>query len=122
MAKFNPFKKKLRQFAKALNADRPWSEIWFLKEYKASGHRDATDRCNTPFKGKFIPDILNLRYKFVVEVDGSVHQTPEQIMKDREKDVFYRMHGMTVIRVIAYDKISLSNALNKIIALKIKNF
>ena len=106
-------KKRLAELtAKALELESnlPKSEAWFREQYtKQSG-----DKYNEVFKCRYIPDVINKRYKYVIEIDGDIHNTPEQIAKDAKKDIFYKSHDYTVIRIKAYDEKSLYEAMQKI--------
>jgi hypothetical protein len=52
--------------------------------------------------GNYIPDVYNHELAYVIEVDGSVHDTPEQQERDRKKDAYYRERMYQVFRVKAY--------------------
>lgn len=110
-------KKKLRlkRFAKQLNANLPKSEVWFMKHFLP--YKTIDDQFNVPFCS-YIPDILNRKYRYIIEIDGSIHETEKQIKKDEKKNRAYRQSQFTVIRVKAYDMNSLNECLNKVCKLK----
>lgn len=92
-------KTRMERYAAKLRFNTPRSEVWFQKLYNEekiaySGYNQVL--------GCFIPDVLNRRYRFIIEVDSSIHNTPEQKIKNKNKDGYYRKKGYTVFRVIAY--------------------
>jgi len=89
----------LKRFAQDLNEDLPNSEIWFQKEYKT--FKDKYDRFNRSFWG-YIPDVINYKYKYIIEIDGSIHDTPEQQIKDWKKNKKFRSKGFKVFRLKPY--------------------
>jgi very-short-patch-repair endonuclease len=46
----------------------------------------------------FVVDFYCAEHHLVIEVDGSVHDEPEQKIRDANKDEFLRMLGNTVLR------------------------
>lgn len=92
---------RLSEFANNLNDKLPRSEVWFMNLYK-DHFICRGDLFNSPFQSRYIPDILNKEFKYVIEVDGSIHDTEYQKQKDLKKDKFYLNHGYLVIRVKAY--------------------
>ena len=102
---------KLRDFAKELNKKLPKSEVWFKKLYE--GYRIAGDQFNEPFGG-FIPDVINKEHKYIIEVDGSMHDLPRIQLKDRKKDQQRERLGYLCIRIKAYDQDQFDAAMLKI--------
>jgi very-short-patch-repair endonuclease len=47
----------------------------------------------------FVVDFYCAEHHLVIEVDGSVHDEPEQKIRDANKDEFLRMLGNTVLRI-----------------------
>lgn len=97
--------------AAELERNLPKSEQWFRSLY--TQHKHEKDEYNRPFKGK-IPDIINHQFKYIVEVDGSIHDTAKQIIIDRNKDIIFKKAGYQVFRVIAYDQFSFNECLSEI--------
>ena len=91
----------LEQQASKLNMSTPRSELWFYRMVEKTIGWNVFDRLNMPFHG-LIPDIINHRYKYIVEVDGSIHSSLRE--RDRWKDEQYSALGYRVIR-IAYGSI-----------------
>lgn len=92
---------RLDQFIKTNLKKLPKSEQWFHSLY--CDYNDMNDYWNKPL-GLYIPDVANYRYKYVIEIDGSIHKLPRLIKKDKEKDLYYESKGYKVIRVTAYDE------------------
>ena len=49
--------------------------------------------------GPYITDFCSQEKKLVIEVDGGGHNTPRQKEKDRERDIFLNLSGLSVLRV-----------------------
>jgi very-short-patch-repair endonuclease len=100
-------KEKLRKFAKSIKNVK--SEMWFLSFYKPHNK----DQFNVPL-GKYIPDIVNKKLHYVIEVDGSIHDRPFMKKKDQKKDTYYYLKGFKVFRVKAYNETELPSILEAI--------
>ena len=49
---------------------------------------------------RYMPDLLSPSLKLIIEIDGLPHYTnPENIIKDREKDIEYANLGYEVVRI-----------------------
>lgn len=57
---------------------------------------------NSVFCG-YIPDVVNHRYRYVIEVDGGVHQRPSVRSKDAFKDKVFKKKEYEVFRIDAYN-------------------
>lgn len=90
--------KKLQEFAKEVESIQYPSEVWFRKLYK----KRKGDRYNEP-EGKYLPDLINREFKYIVEIDGSIHNLPRIQAKDRIKEEYYKVHGYVIFRIKAYD-------------------
>lgn len=88
----------LQRFADRINQNLPLSEKWFQSLWK----KDLYDCYNSPFEG-LIPDCINCKYKYIIEVDGCIHVDPKIKKADFKKDLKYRGLGYKVFRLIAYD-------------------
>jgi very-short-patch-repair endonuclease len=110
---------RMRRFAKQLNNNLPKSEQWFKERYLLHYPNDL-DQFNVPLESRYIPDIINKNYKYVIEIDGSIHDTVEQKEIDLKKDEFYKARGYTVIRVIAYDDMSYIECIKQLFVLRKK--
>ena len=58
---------------------------------------DAKFRRNHQFGG-YICDFYCHKAKLVLECDGGVHNTPEQVKHDRKRDAYLKSQGLTVLR------------------------
>lgn len=101
----------LKEKADILNENLPRSEQWFWSLYGIFSHYE--DKMNVPFLGK-IPDVINEKFKYIIEVDGTYHNLKSQKKKDREKDILFSKNGYTVIRVKAYDQTSFNKCLSQL--------
>ena len=90
-----PKKSRIERYAEALNRDLARSERWFQSLWDK---HTFNDYYNHPM-GKYIPDVINFQYRYIIEVDGSVHETPEQKVKDLKKDAYYKSKGYQVFRI-----------------------
>jgi len=106
---------KLKQFAAKIRQNIPRSERWFMSHFLP--YRTIDDEFNVPF-ACYIPDVINRKYKYIIEVDGSIHDTEAQKKKDIKKDKKYRSTGYKVFRVKAYDNKSLQRCLDKVCGMK----
>src|SRR6187402_2874492 len=48
--------------------------------------------------GSYIADFYCHQHKLIIEVDGSIHQLPEIIKNDIEKQAFFESQGLKVLR------------------------
>lgn len=76
------------------------------KEYKS-----PNDKFNCPF-GPYIPDVINHFFKYVIEIDGSIHNREDIKLKDIRKDLYYTSKGYKVIRIQAYNESSFKQGLD----------
>jgi len=106
---------KLKKFADRLNESLPKSEVWFQKLYKEFNHVD--DRYNEPL-GRYIPDVSNDRYKYVIEIDGDIHLDAAVKRKDYIKTKFYLTKGYRVYRIKAYNTKDFESALTEVLNLR----
>ena len=51
--------------------------------------------------GRFIADFYCTERRLVVEVDGAVHETPDQALHDQERDRWLAQRGITIVRIPA---------------------
>lgn len=93
---------RLQRYAKKLNSFIPKSELWFRKLWKEQGMKDKLDQYNSPF-GKYIPDVINRKYRYIIEIDGSVHNDPAVQFNDKLKDEYYTSRNYKVFRITAYN-------------------
>lgn len=97
---------KLNKFAKKLESKLPRSEKWFRDLWKPfqTIHKLEyySDRYNQP-EGPYIPDVINQAYKYVIEIDGSIHDFTSVKLKDAKKEWYFLNRGYKVFRIKAYD-------------------
>ena len=84
-----------RRFAQQLrrNQTKEENRLWyqFLKTYPVQFRRQYVVGC-------YYVDFYCYRAKLVVELDGSQHCSPEQILHDRDRTVFLEEQGLKVLR------------------------
>jgi very-short-patch-repair endonuclease len=95
-------RRKLSRYSRRLNKVLPKAEQWFWGQWGKAGMHLKSDYANSPF-GFYIPDVINRRYCYIVEVDEDHHNEPIQKEKDSKKDSFYEKQGYKSFRVKAYD-------------------
>lgn len=95
--------KKIDKYAEHLRNNLPKSEKWFWSEYKKTDLYDENDFSNLRYK-RYIPDVINFKCKFIIEIDGSIHNDKNIQKKDDKKTKFFNSHGFLVLRITAYDK------------------
>jgi len=103
----------LQKLACDLNASLPKSEKWFWDKWSSLGLVDQYDKQNYARFG-FIADIINMKYKYVIEVDGSYHLREDQKRHDAIKDRIISSKGYLIVRVVAYDQQSFYSCVEKI--------
>ena len=89
------YNKGIIPLAKELRANMTPEEkhLWydFLREYPIRFQRQKTI-------GNYIADFYCSRARLVIEIDGSMHGTDENIQKDRERTEYLESIGLSVIR------------------------
>lgn len=114
----NSWNKNLKEFAKSLNNKNIPSEIWFKKLFQEHLIETKGDKYNKTFYGMYIPDIINKANRYIIEIDGSIHLKPDQIEKDKKKDLFYESKGYRVFRVVHLDYMSYIRVIDEILKIK----
>lgn len=100
------------EFGRKLNENLPKSEQWFQRLYKS--FQDSHDQYNMTWAG-YIPDVINKKYKYIIEIDGSIHDREDIKAKDKLKEELYWKSGYAVIRIVAYDIESFKEGLTRIL-------
>lgn len=98
---------RLQQYADNLNKNLPNSERWFQNLWTKDMEQDKLDLYQDKFNyplGRYIPDVINMGYRYVIEIDGSIHDDPMVQWKDKVKDLYYKKKGYQVFRLKAYDQ------------------
>lgn len=104
---------RLERFAVKLNKNVPNSERWFRSLYNEH-YIHSEDKFNVPICEKYIGDIVNKQFKYVIEIDGSYHDRSDQKLRDAYKDLAITRSGYLIIRVKAYDRLSYLECISKI--------
>lgn len=101
--------------AKELNRDVPKSEVWFRSKIEQEPFfKDMRFEYNKPMFGRYIFDAFSKKYRLCIEVDGSIHDTDTQIVKDDRKDNVTRVKGFHIVRIKAFDDKSYNEAIGLI--------
>lgn len=125
-AKYKPKRKRSKKSRRQLYADRlnknlPKSEVWFQSKWKLDFKQPDLDlykdKYNQPL-GSYIPDVINSGYKYIIEIDGSIHETVIQKFKDKQKDLYYARRGYKVFRIKAYDEATYEECKQNILNIK----
>lgn len=117
-SKFNDL---LARRAVRLSQKLPKSEKWFFNLDKKYKFLVNSDLSNIPY-GYYIPDIINFDFKYIIEIDGSSHNSKKSIEKDAKRDVWFENEGFKVFRIKAYNISSYKKVIKEIIELREKNF
>jgi very-short-patch-repair endonuclease len=96
-------KQKYKEFRDKIEENLPKSEIWLRSLYESHNLKKHTDKYNKYINGRYIADLCNHKLKYIIEIDGSIHDTIEQQTKDKIKDDFYFKHHFKVFRIKAFD-------------------
>lgn len=116
----NKMRKRLRRYGKRLRNRLPLAERWFWRLWTRAGMRLKADRSNEPI-GFYIPDVVNRRWFYIIEIDEPHHLQPAQAAKDAQKDQYYRKMGFGVFRIPAYDEEAFVRTLAAVLRLRQEN-
>lgn len=102
--------KRINCFARAKNNNLPKSEVWFYSMLqKEKFPLLDIGFSNAPLNDRYIPDILNETYMYVIEIDGSIHNLDYIKERDIKKTEYYRSLGFSVFRIEAFNEESFYN-------------
>lgn len=92
-------KSELNEFRKKLNSKKTRAEQ--VLEATLSRHiRGKGSRLKAQYVlGFYIADFFYRSRNLVIEVDGSIHETSEQKLKDARRDSFFESKGIRVLRL-----------------------
>ncbi len=88
---------RLKDFVKSHRSNPTEAEniLWqLLRGKKLEGHKFKRQH----IIGPFITDFVSLRSKLIIEVDGLVHQLPENAESDKERSIWLYGRGFDVMR------------------------
>jgi very-short-patch-repair endonuclease len=85
-------------FARRLRRDMTVAEVILWRELRDRRFRGAKFRRQVPI-GRYVVDFLCVELRFIAELDGPPHETPEQRMYDQARDAWLRGHGYRVLRL-----------------------
>lgn len=107
----SPHNKRMAKFSKELEEKKHRSDIWLQENWKDMLH--IGDRFNS-YEGIYIPDLINRKFKYIVESDGGYHNTPEQQKKDKQRDIYFENRGYKMFHVPAFDMNALISVKNMV--------
>jgi very-short-patch-repair endonuclease len=90
-------RKFIKMVANCLQHNTPKSELWFYEILKKHNMMDMFKK-NIPVHTG-IPDLVNIEYRIIVEIDGSVHDLEEVQKTDKKRQLEYESVGYDVFRV-----------------------
>ena len=120
-AKAIKFKKmsRIEQYQFKLNSNPPASERWFKAKWEIEclpWKPDFTmyqDEYNG-IVGPYLGDVVNRGFKYIIEVDGSIHDSSSQKFKDDVRQKNLENKGFKVLRVEAYNENSYLQAVEEV--------
>jgi very-short-patch-repair endonuclease len=86
-----------RRFAKQLRTNQTALEDRVWHEIRAKRLDGWKFRRQVPIDG-YVADFVCFEARLIVEVDGPLHQTPEQVRKDAARDAILRQRGFRTLR------------------------
>lgn len=101
MVSCEPTTSRIRKFAKE-RIDNPTSaeaELQRILDHLKDGVLRGQYRREHPVSGKWIVDFFFPKIRLAIEVDGSIHDTPAQRIRDRLKDEDCSRFDITVLRL-----------------------
>ncbi len=96
------YRQIIQGYANRLNTKLPKSEEWFWREWNGLGMKNGDEIRNVPFAG-LIPDVRCKPFRYIIEVDGSIHDRAEVKLNDLKKTKKLESLGYRVFRLPAYD-------------------
>jgi very-short-patch-repair endonuclease len=96
-------KSRLNSFSRRLNYFMPKSEVWFWTLWMEFGMYSSLEEPNGVFAVK-IPDVINRRHMYIIEIDGSIHDQKHVRYNDYRKMARYRKAKYKVWRVRHFDE------------------
>ena len=93
----NEVPQRLRDFAKGQRSTMPRAEALFWEQVRAGRLKGHKVKRQVPIS-PYIVDFLCIAAKVIVELDGPLHDTPEQRAKDAARDAWLRSQGFVVLR------------------------
>lgn len=108
-------KQRLLKYAQEISLKNYKSDLWLKEHFKDLITEE--DEFNSP-EGKYIPDLINRKYKYIIECDGSIHNEKHIKEIDKKKDEYYFRRGFKVFRIRHKDLASFQVIKNSIFNIK----
>ena len=83
-------------YAKVLEKKRFRTDEWLKRNWQSILTED--DKFNSP-EGFYVADLINRRWKYVIECDGFSHDSKGAQKKDLKRDQWFSRSGYSVFRV-----------------------
>jgi very-short-patch-repair endonuclease len=100
-----------RRFARRLRTEQTTLEARLWHELRAKRLDGWKFKRQFPIEG-FVADFVCLEKRLIVEMDGPLHERPEQMLKDAERDAALRSQGFRILRFS--DEVSLGRVVDDI--------
>ena len=85
-------------FARKLRREDTVAEEMLWNSLKASQLDGLKFRRQVPI-GVYVIDFLCVKLNFIIELDGAVHDAPEQIAHDIKRDAWLKSKGYEILRI-----------------------
>lgn len=120
--KKKPPSPKAIRFSQELNANPTEAELWLYPKWKADFRPSHLlkyhDQYNSPYFNRVIPHILNLGYRYVIEIVGtSFYSDSVQQYHSRNRESYYRKKKFEFFRVQAFNETSYEEVRRKVCAI-----
>ena len=93
-----------------LRKRQTWSEAALWERLRGRKLLGLKFRRQRPLE-RYIADFCCDEIRLIVEIDGGIHEQPEQRESDRERENFLRALGFTILRVSADDVLTDTDAI-----------
>lgn len=97
------WKIRIDTLAKDLNRVVPKSEVWFRSLFENQKLKQNDEFYNHVYKKAYIADVINYDLKYLIEIDGGIHDRSDVKRKDKKRDEYFAYQGFKTYRIKAYD-------------------
>jgi very-short-patch-repair endonuclease len=94
---FIPYNKSLKEFSRKLRNNSTKGEILLWMRLRAASMRGYTFNRQKPLN-RYIVDFYCKPLRLVIEIDGMYHFAPEQMVKDKERQIILELEGLNFLR------------------------
>ncbi len=100
-----------RRFAKRLRSDQTALETRLWHELRAKRLDGWKFKRQVPIEG-YVADFVCFEKRLIVEMDGPLHERPEQKLKDAKRDAVLASQGFRILRFT--DEVALGHVVEEI--------